>query len=81
MPLRAELAPAVDLLLFPSAWVERPDSRHERLASLARAAGITIANANWAQGVVRVPGQGGSCIVAPDGAIAVANASRLDAEL
>lgn len=79
--LAAELAPEVDLLLFPSAWVERPDSRPHRLASLARAAGITIANANWAPGVVRVPGQGGSCIVAPDGAIAVANASRLDAEL
>ncbi len=79
--LAAELAPDVDLLLFPSAWVERPDSRPHRLASLARAAGITIANANWAPGVVRVPGQGGSCIARPDGTIVAANTSRLDAEL
>jgi predicted amidohydrolase len=79
--MAADLAPDVDLLLFPSAWVERPDSRPHRLASLARATGITIANANWAPGVVRVPGQGGSCIVAPDGTLVAANASRLDAEL
>jgi 5-aminopentanamidase len=75
-----ELVPGVDLLLFPSAWVERPDSRPHRLTSLARSAGITIANANWAPGIVRVPGQGGSCIVGPDGAIATGS-PRLDAEL
>jgi 5-aminopentanamidase len=75
-----ELAPEVDLLLFASAWVERPDSRPHRLASLARSAGITIANANWAPGIVRVPGQGGSCIVTPDGTVTTGS-PRLDAEV
>ncbi|HEX4452310.1 MAG TPA: carbon-nitrogen hydrolase family protein [Kofleriaceae bacterium] len=79
--LADDLAPDVDVLLFASAWVERPDSRPQRLASLARAAGITIANANWAPGVVRVPGQGGSCIVAPDGSVTAIRGDRLDAEL
>jgi predicted amidohydrolase len=58
---------AAELLLFPSAWVERPDTRPERLAGIAREFGLYVANANWAPGVVRVPGQGGSCIVGPDG--------------
>jgi predicted amidohydrolase len=62
----AELTDA-DVLLFPSAWVEQPDSRPQLLGELARAFGVTIANANWAPGVVRIPGQGGSCVVAPDG--------------
>jgi predicted amidohydrolase len=78
--LDADLAPEIDLLLFASAWVERPDSRPERLQVLARTAGITIANANWAPGVVRVPGQGGSCIVGPTGVLA-SGSSRLDAEV
>jgi predicted amidohydrolase len=76
-----ELA-AADLLLFPSAWVERPDTRAERLATLARQFDLHVANANWAPGVVRVPGQGGSCMVAPDGTVTVAPpAGRLDLEL
>jgi len=76
-----ELASA-DLLLFPSAWVERPDTRAARLARLAQHAGLTIANANWAPGVVRVPGQGGSCLVAPDGTVTTATpGGRLDCEL
>lgn len=62
----AELTCA-DVLLFPSAWVEQPDSRPQLLGELARAFGVHIANANWAPGVVRIPGQGGSCVVAPDG--------------
>jgi 5-aminopentanamidase len=78
-----ELAPAIDLLLFPSAWVERPDARPARLAALARERGITIANANWAPGVVRVPGQGSSCIATPDGTLATVGipAGRLDADV
>jgi predicted amidohydrolase len=76
-----ELA-AADLLLFPSAWVERPDTRAAQLARLAQHAGLTIANANWAPGVVRVPGQGGSCLVAPDGTVTTATpGGRLDGEL
>jgi predicted amidohydrolase len=76
-----ELA-AADLLVFPSAWVERPDTRAELLAALARQFDLYVANANWAPGVVRVPGQGGSCIVAPDGSVEVAPLlGRLDREL
>lgn len=52
-----------DLLVFTSAWVDEEDSRPPLLASLARQFGLAIANANWAPGVVVVPGQGGSCIV------------------
>jgi predicted amidohydrolase len=78
--LDADLAADVDLLLFASAWVERPDSRPDRLQTLAHSAGITIANANWAPGVVRVPGQGGSCIVGPAGVVA-SGSPRLDAEV
>ena len=77
-----ELA-AADVLLFPSAWVEEPDHRVTRLARLARRFGIHVANANWAPGVVRVPGQGGSCILGPDGAV-LARAEpcgRVDLEL
>jgi predicted amidohydrolase len=58
---------AADVMLFASAWVERPDSRPARLAELAQQFDLHIANANWAQGVVRVPGQGGSAVYAPDG--------------
>jgi predicted amidohydrolase len=77
-----ELAPA-DLLLFPSAWVERPDTRVARLAQLARRFELFIANANWAPGVVRVPGQSGSCVIAPDGALVARapTAGRIDVEL
>lgn len=97
-----ELA-AAELLLFPSAWVERPgsagprsaaewqrevvierpDSRQRRLQELARAFDVAIANANWAPGVVRVPGQGGSCALARDGSLIAraAPAGRIDFEV
>ncbi len=52
-----------DLLVFTSAWVDEEDSRPPLLASLARQFGLAVANANWAPGVVVVPGQGGSCIL------------------
>jgi 5-aminopentanamidase len=77
----ADALAAADVLLFPSAWVERPDSRPGRLSQLARRFDLHIANANWAPGVVRVPGQGDSCIVAPDGSIVFAEHGRLDADL
>jgi predicted amidohydrolase len=74
-----ELA-AADLLLFPSAWVERPDRRVDRLTALAREFDLHVANANWAPGIVRVPGQGGSCVVAPDGSVVARapEAGRID---
>ncbi len=75
-----ELAMA-DVLLFPSAWVEEPDYRVARLQRLAQRFDLTIVNANWAPGDVRVPGQGGSCVVGPDGrVIATARAGRVDHE-
>ena len=67
-----------DLLLFPSAWVEQPDGRRARLQSLAKVANAWIANPNWGPGVVRVPGQGGSCIVSPDGSYVLAKSGRAD---
>lgn len=76
-----ELA-AADLLLFPSAWVERPDTRAAHLAQLARQFDLHVANANWAPGVVEVPGQGGSCVVTPAGEVTTASPSgRLDLDL
>ena len=76
-----ELA-AADVLVFPSAWVERPDTRADKLAVLARQFDLQIANANWAPGVVRVPGQGGSCHVAADGRVTVVpHGGRLDFEV
>jgi len=74
---------AADLLVFPSAWVERPDSRPARLAALARRFEVHVANANWGAGVVRVPGQGGSCIIGSDGALLAraAPAGRIDCEV
>jgi predicted amidohydrolase len=57
---------AADVLLFPSAWVEEPDLRIPRLQRLAHAFELTIANANWGPGQIVVPGQGNSCVVAPD---------------
>lgn len=74
---------AAQLLLFPSAWVEEPDTRAALLARLARRFTLHVANANWAPGAVRLPGQGGSCCVGPDGAI-LARAElggRIDLEL
>ena len=78
----AELA-AADVLLFPSAWVERPDTRADHLADLARRFQLHVVNANWAAGVVRIPGQGGSCVIAPDGSVVAraATAGRIDVEI
>ena len=79
----AQQLAAADVLLFPSAWVEEVDSRPQLLAGLAKRFGLQIANANWAAGVVRIPGQGGSCVVGPRGEV-IARASevgRIDVEL
>jgi predicted amidohydrolase len=79
-----ELANA-DLLVFTSAWVDDEDSRLPLLTSLARSFGIAIANANWGPGVVRLPGQGGSCVIDPRGEVLAAVAdgagARIDANL
>ena len=63
----ADALAAADLLLFPSAWVDRQRTRVPLLRALAARFDVAIANANWAPGVVRVAGQGGSCIVAANG--------------
>ena len=42
-----ETLAAADLLLFPSAWVERPDTRAARLARLARRFGEGLRNFVW----------------------------------
>jgi predicted amidohydrolase len=60
---------AADLLLFPSAWVDDEDSKTPMLERLARRHRIAVANANWAPGVVRVPGQGDSLILDAQGAV------------
>lgn len=67
-----------DVLLFPSAWVERKDSRAEVLGALARAFDVAIVNANWGRGEPRLLGQGGSMILDRRGAI-VARADRAQA--
>lgn len=80
----ADVLGGADLLLFPSAWVERVDSRAELLRELATGFGIAIANANWGPGDVRIPGQGGSSIVAADGgcaAVVAPGADRADATI
>jgi len=60
---------ASDVLLFPSAWVDDgpDDLRADILPRLARRHRITIVNANWGPGAVRIPGQGGSRVIAADG--------------
>ena len=66
------LLDGADLLLFPSAWVDDPptqDARAQLLPTLARRHGLWVVNANWGCGRPRIPGQGGSMIVAPDGSI------------
>lgn len=71
-----------DLLLFPSAWVDEEDTRTPLLSGLAREFGISIAAANWGAGVVRVPGQGDSYLMGPDGEVlARAVDGRADAEV
>jgi predicted amidohydrolase len=59
---------AADLLLFPSAWVDEHATRVPLLRGLARRFDLAVANANWAPGVVRLPGQGGSIVLDRDGA-------------
>lgn len=58
-----------EVLLFPSAWVERVDSRPQLLGELARQFSLTILNANWGVGVPAVPGQGSSLVVRPSGQV------------
>lgn len=81
----AEVLRDVDVLFFPSAWVDdEGDSRPGHLTTLAQQFQLTIVNANWGVGSPRVPGQGGSMIVAPSGALlarAKPRATRLDARL
>ena len=77
---------AADVLLFPSAWVERTDSRPTTLARIARTFDVAIVNANWGPGKPAIWGQGGSRIVARDGALLAcaepnASAQRIDARL
>ena len=65
-----ELLDEVDVLLFPSAWVDdrRPDdTRSDILPALATRHRIAIVNANWARSAPRLPGQGGSRILDPHG--------------
>lgn len=65
----ADVLREIDVLIFPSAWVE-PDEEDSRTAifeRLARSYRISIANPNWGAGDVSVNGQGGSRIVGPDG--------------
>lgn len=60
-----------DVLLFPSAWVDGQapdDTRATLLPALARRHRIAIVHANWARARPRLPGQGGSRILGPDGA-------------
>ena len=80
----ADVLRAADLLLFPSAWVERVDSRAELLGELATGFGVAIANANWGPGDVRIPGQGRSSILTADGrsaAFVAPGAGRADATI
>lgn len=67
----AEVLSAADLLVFTSAWVDEDDSRLPLMRSLAERFGLSIANANWAPGVVHVPGQGGSCVLDARGELLV----------
>lgn len=79
----AEQLAAADVLLFPSAWVDEGDSRPPLLSALARRFELHVANANWAPGVVRIPGQGGSCIYGPRGELVAraTEAGRIDVEI
>lgn len=65
----ADVLAEADLLVFTSAWVDEEDSRMPLLRSLARRFRLAVANANWAPGIVRVPGQGGSCVLGADGEV------------
>ena len=75
---------AADLLLFPSAWVDRDNTLPGHLVELATRFQLAVANANWSAGVVRVPGQGGSCILDANGralAGATPASGRADADV
>ena len=74
----AEALDASDLLLFASAWVEEHDTRPARLAELARAHRVAVANANWGPGVVHVAGQGGSTILDARGRVLASASSSVD---
>lgn len=73
-----ELAEA-DVLLFPSAWVDEEDTRVPTLEALAQRFGTWVVAANWSPGVVVVPGQGGSCVIAPDGRVVAEARGATDA--
>ncbi len=62
---------AADLLLAPSAWVsdEPADTRLPLLAGLASRFGCAVLGPNWGVGRPLVPGQGGSLVLGPDGAV------------
>jgi predicted amidohydrolase len=80
----ADALERADLLLFPSAWCEDEgqDLRAELLPPLAARFGVAIANANWAAGDVRLPGQGASRAWDRTGAlVACASGPRLDVRL
>lgn len=79
----AEELTAADVLLFPSAWVEEVDSRPQLLSALAQRFNVHVANANWAPGVVRMPGQGGSAVYNPAGDVIAraTEAGRIDVEI
>ncbi|MBS2011333.1 MAG: carbon-nitrogen hydrolase family protein [Deltaproteobacteria bacterium] len=84
----SEMGPALDasdLLLFPSAWVDDSprDLRDALLPRLARRHRIAVANANWARGVVAVPGQGRSRILDAAGVelVRVDDAARAHGEI
>jgi predicted amidohydrolase len=72
-----------DVLLFPSAWVDDEDTRTPLLQEIAAAFDVAVVNANWGPGVVKLPGQGGSMILARGGGslLAVARDGRADAEV
>ncbi|HEY1957361.1 MAG TPA: carbon-nitrogen hydrolase family protein [Polyangiaceae bacterium] len=69
--------PPHDVLLFPSAWVEKRDTR----PALLRALGTHVVNANWGVGEPRVAGQGNSCILHASGEVLARGGPRLDAVL
>lgn len=80
----ADVLARAELLVFPSAWVDEDGTRVPLLASLARQFDVAVANANWGEGVVAVPGQGDSCILDRHGrvlAMVPPGARRADATL
>jgi predicted amidohydrolase len=77
----AEVLSRADVLLFPSAWVEKEDSRPERLTALARRFDLTVLNANWGRGTPGVYGQGGSLVARAEGIDQLKRGLVLDAVL